>query len=384
MGGTVHRRWNPRRRTTYPHQPAEQALAELAHGRARRHRAHGRHVGGDSRVRADPLDLVIGPERVVPLSRAAAQQPAIRDRLAETRCAASVTSARPGVGVLRPGPTARRRGRFCTPSNACLRALARGAARRGRPGQAGRRNVRDARLLPVNSLVAPADLVTRIGLTRRPICCTCAAITDEFDVEAAMIAGRIAARESRTDVGRPGTSRAHEAVIRALCTATLRRAIASGRPDLAESDEKLGAYLLDTSASPSSRVGPLDVGLGLTLPLIALGAAGAAWLPQVASRLRTDVHRSRTRGRRQRGRRGVDPDRARIEVLLRPPVPAPWRGHRLCRPQPRGPRHVRLRVRGPRACARPSGAARPRAAAACSRRAPPLHRRRRAHLDARP
>ncbi len=109
----------------------------------------------------------------------------------------------------------------------------------------------------------------------------------EFDIEAATIASHIAARESRTDVD-TFAARAHEAVIRALCTATLRRAIGAGRPDLAESDEKLGAYLLDTSASPSSRVGPLDVGLGLTLPLIALGAAGAAWLPQVAGRLRTE------------------------------------------------------------------------------------------------
>ena len=110
----------------------------------------------------------------------------------------------------------------------------------------------------------------------------------EFDVEAATLASRIAARESRTEQD-AFVARAHEAVIRALCVATLRRAIASGRPDLAESDETLGAYLLDASASPSSHVGPLDAGLGLTLPLIALGAAGAAWLPQVASRLRTEV-----------------------------------------------------------------------------------------------
>lgn len=239
-------------------------------------------IGGDSRIRSDPLDLFIGPERVVPLSRAAARQPEIRHRLAELDAQRQSHRLVPVWEFFALGrPLAEEV--VSDAEQRVLQALADGPV--DVITLAAQADVRDARLLPVDGLVA-RRLITRIGLTPTDLLHVRGEYAD-FDVEAATIACRIAARESRSDVD-AFTARAHEAVIRALCTATLRRAIASGRPDLAESDEKLGAYLLDTSASPSSRVGPLDVGLGLTLPLIALGAAGAAWLPQVASRLRTE------------------------------------------------------------------------------------------------
>ena len=240
-------------------------------------------IGGDSRIRADPLDLVIGPERVVPLSRAARESPEIRDRLGEIDAQRLSHRLVPVWEFFALG-RARADEVVTTGEQRVLQALEQGALDvLTLAKQAG---ARDARLLPIDGLVA-RRLVTRIGLTPTDLLHVRGEYT-EFDVEAATIASRIAARESRTEPD-AFVARAHEAVIRALCTATLRRAIAAGRPDLAESDEKLGAYLLDTSASPSSRVGPLDVGLGLTLPLIALGAAGAAWLPEVARRLGTDV-----------------------------------------------------------------------------------------------
>ena len=239
-------------------------------------------IGGDSRVRSDPLDLFIGPERVVPLSRAAARQPEIRHRLADLDAQRQSHRLVPVWEFFALGrPLAEEV--VSDAEQRVLRALADGPV--DVITLAAQADVRDARLLPVDGLVA-RRLITRIGLTPTDLLHVRGEYAD-FDIEAATIASRIAARESRSDVD-AFTARAHEAVIRALGTATLRRAIASGQPDLAESDEKLGAYLLDTSASPSSRVGPLDVGLGLTLPLIALGAAGAAWLPQVASRLRTE------------------------------------------------------------------------------------------------
>lgn len=240
-------------------------------------------IGGDSRVRADPLDLVIGPERVVPLSRAARESPEIRDRLAELDAQRQSHRLVPvweffALGRPRADEV------VSTGERRVLEALEHGPLNvLALAKQAG---AADARLLPIDGLVA-RRLVTRIGLTPTDLLHVRGEYT-EFDVEAATLASRIAARESRAEPD-AFVARAHEAVIRALCVATLRRAIAAGRPDLAESDEKLGAYLLETSASPSSRVGPLDVGLGLTLPLIALGAAGAAWLPQVAGRLRTEV-----------------------------------------------------------------------------------------------
>ncbi len=240
-------------------------------------------IGGDSRIRADPLDLVIGPERVVPLSRAAHQMPEIRDRLAELDAQRRSHRLVPVWEFFAAGrPLADEV--VSSPEQRVLDALARGPLDvLTLAKQAG---ARDARLLAIHGLIA-RRLITRIGLTPTDLLHVRGEYT-EGDVDAAIIASRIAARESRTE---PDTfvTHAHEAVVRSLCIATLRRAIAARRPDLAESDEKLGSYLLDTSASPSSRVGPLDVGLRLTMPLIALGAAGAAWLPQVARRLRTEV-----------------------------------------------------------------------------------------------
>ncbi len=239
-------------------------------------------IGGDSRVRADPPDLVIGPERVVPLSRAARESPKIRNRLAELDAQRLSHRLVPvweffALGRPRVGEV------VSTGEQRVLEALEHGPLDvLSLSKQAG---AADARLLPIDGLIA-RRLVSRIGLTPTDLLHVRGEYT-EFDVEAATLASRIAARESRTERD-AFVARAHEAVIRALCVATLRRAIAAGRPDLAESDEKLGAYLLDASASPSSRVGPLDVGLGLTLPLIALGAAGAAWLPDAARRLGTE------------------------------------------------------------------------------------------------
>ncbi len=239
-------------------------------------------IGGDSRIRADPLDLVIGPERVVPLSRAAHELPEIRERLAKLDAQRQSHRLVPVWEFYTLGrPLADEA--VSDAEQRVLQALTHGPL--DVVALAKQAGARDARLLPVDGLVA-RRLVMRIGLTPTDLLHVRGDYTD-FDVEAATIASRIAARESRTDPD-AFVARAHEDVIRALCTATLRRAIAAGRPDLSESDDQLGAYLLDTSASPSSRVGPLDVGLGLTLPLIALGAAGAAWLPQVAGRLRTE------------------------------------------------------------------------------------------------
>ncbi len=240
-------------------------------------------IGGDSRIRADPLDLFVGPERAVPLSRAAHAHPSVRDRLAELDTARGshrltpvwefFTAGRPlGDGVV---SAAERR---------VLDAL--GEDPVDVTSLAKRAGVRDPRLLPIDGLVA-RGLIARIGLTPTDLLHVRGSYT-EFDVDAATTACRIAARESRTEP-QAFVERAYEAVVRSLGVAILRRAIAEREPDLAESDEALATYLLDTGASPSSVVGPLDADLRLTMPLIAVGAPGAAWLPEVARRLGVDV-----------------------------------------------------------------------------------------------
>ena len=150
-------------------------------------------IGGDSRVRADPLDLVIGPERVVPLSRAAHESPEIRDRLAELD---SQRQSHRLVPVWEFFALGRPRADevVSTGEQRVLEALEDGPldvltlAR-----QAG---AADARLLPIDGLVA-RRLVTRIGLTPTDLLHVRGEYT-EFDVEAATLASRIAARESRT------------------------------------------------------------------------------------------------------------------------------------------------------------------------------------------
>lgn len=240
-------------------------------------------LGGDSRIYADPLDLTIGPQRVTPLSRAAHEYPSVRDRLGEidsTGGSHRLTPVWEFYAIGRP----LNNGVVSVAERRVLNALDTEPV--DALQLAKRVGARDARLLPVDGLMA-RGLITRTGLTPTDLLHARGGYT-EFDAEAAKIGCRIAARESRTEPGM-FVNKAHEVVFRALGVAVLRRAIAEHRPDLSESADELAAYLLDSAASQSSVVGPLDAGLQLTMPLIAVGAPGASWLPEVARRLGVDV-----------------------------------------------------------------------------------------------
>ena len=269
-------------------------------------------LGGDSRIYADPLDLTIGPQRVIPLSRAGHEHPSVRDRLAEidSTCGSHrLTPVWEFYAIGRPLND----GVVSVAEHQVLDSLD------NKPVDvlqlAKRAGVHDARLLPTDGLIA-RGLITRTGLTPTDILHARGSYT-EFDVDAAEIGCRIAARESRSDP-EMFVNRAHEIVLRGLGVAILRRAIAEYRPDVSESADELAEYLLDSAASQSSVVGPLDVGLQLTMPLVAVGAPGASWLPEVARRLGVDViapdHGSVASAIGAASTRVAE----KIEVLLRP------------------------------------------------------------------
>jgi len=143
----------------------------------------------------------------------------------------------------------------------------------------------DARLLNLRSLIA-RGLVRRIGLTPTDVLHARGEFQG-FDVDSAVRACRIAARESRVDL-EAFLSRTHEMVIRQLGEGVLRRAVAEFDHRASDADDRLGRFLLDRSLSRTHRRDPLDVRLEITDPIVALGAPAQAWLPKVARRLHAE------------------------------------------------------------------------------------------------
>ena len=167
-------------------------------------------IGGDSRIRTDPLDLFVGPERVIPIARAGLEHPEILKQLKAMQAAALshrlvpiwefYASGRPlGNEVV-----SEVEGRVLT-------AVSSGPI--DAHSLANRSGMRDPRLLPVDALIA-RRLITRIGLTPTDLL----HVTGEYtalNAEASALACSIAASESRTDIG-DFVSRAHEKVAHTL------------------------------------------------------------------------------------------------------------------------------------------------------------------------
>ncbi len=240
-------------------------------------------IGGDSRVVADPLDLDIGPERVVPLSLAAMQHPAVRDTLRAIEHGRATHRLVPVWEFLAAGrPVADE------PLSDAERRIVQAVA--DSPVSvmdvAARVGLSDARMLSTRALEA-RGILTRVGLTPTDILHARGEFT-AFDVETAELGCRIAARESRTEV-EAFIPRVHESVVRRIATNVLRKAVADIEPGIADDESPFARYLLDRSSSVEHREGPIDIRLDLTVPLVAVGAPAGAWIPEVAKRVRTEV-----------------------------------------------------------------------------------------------
>ena len=239
-------------------------------------------TGGDSRILADPLDLSVGPQRVQPLSAAAAADPTVADALARIDDDSVTHRLVPVWEFLTvhgaSGDAA------LSPTEHDIRS----ALREGPldvTTLARHVGLADARLLNLRSLIA-RGLVRRIGLTPTDILHARGEFQG-FDVESAIRACRVAARESRVDLD-TFLDRTHELVVRQLGEGILRRAVTEFDHRAAEADDKLGRFLLNRSLSPSHRRDPLDVRLEITDPIVALGAPAQAWMPEVAHRLHAE------------------------------------------------------------------------------------------------
>lgn len=239
-------------------------------------------IGGDSRILADPLDLNVGPQRVQPLCAAAAADPYVAEALARIDRDNVTHRLVPVWELLTVNGAAENAVRSSAEQDIC------NALREGPLDitiLAKRVGLADARLLNLRSLIA-RGLVRRIGLTPTDVLHA----RDEFqgfDVDTAVRACRVAARESRVDLD-TFLTRTHELVIRRLGEGVLRRAVAEFDDRASETDGRLGRFLLDRSLASKHRRDPLDVRLEITDPIVALGAPAQAWIPEVAKRLHAE------------------------------------------------------------------------------------------------
>lgn len=239
-------------------------------------------IGGDSRILADPLDLSVGPQRVEPLSAAAATNPAVADAVARIDCENVTHRLVPVWEFLTLNGAADSAVRSTAEQDVC------NVLREGPVDVstlAKRAGLADARLLNLRSLIA-RGLVRRIGLTPTDILHARGEFQG-FDVDSAVRACRVAARESRVDFD-TFLARTHELVVRQLGEGILRRSAAEFDHRAADADDQLGRFLLDRSLSRNHRRDPLDVRLEITDPIVALGAPAQAWLPKVARRLHAE------------------------------------------------------------------------------------------------
>jgi N-methylhydantoinase A/oxoprolinase/acetone carboxylase beta subunit len=236
-------------------------------------------TGGDSRILADPLDLSVGPQRVQPLSAAAAADPSVAEALARIDRDGVTHRLVPVWEFLTVNGSDLSAVRSAAEHDVCS-ALHEGPL--DVTTLARRVGLADARLLNLRSLIA-RGIIRRIGLTPTDILHARGEFQG-FDVDSAIRACRVAARESRVDLD-GFLSRTHELIVRQLGEGVLRRTVADFDRRASEGDDRLGRFLLDRTLSLNHRRDPLDVRLEATDPIVALGAPASAWLPQVARRL---------------------------------------------------------------------------------------------------
>ena len=269
-------------------------------------------VGGDSRILADPLDLSVGPQRVEPLAAAAAADPAVAEALA------CIDRDRVTHRLVPVWEFLTTRGAADTAVRSPAEQAVRDALREGPldvTTLSRRVGLADARLLNLRSLIA-RGLVRRIGLTPTDVLHARGEFQG-FDVDTAIRACRIAARESRVD---PDTfvARTHELVVRRLGEGVLRRAIGEFDSRAAESDDRLGRFVLGRSLSRRHRQDPLDVRLEATDPIVALGAPARAWIPKVAARLHAECQAPELAGVASAVGAAASQVVEQVEFLLRP------------------------------------------------------------------
>jgi len=271
---------------------------------------HTTGLGGDSYVRLDEeRKLVIGPRRVVPLSLLASEWAGVA---AELRREAAIPPAKrpPGAGefVIAGRPAG---ARLSAPEEETLRSLAESPlalaslAEQRRAGALARRQIEalEGRGLARRAAFTPTDALHVLGRYQ------------EWDTEAARLAAELLAGQMGVSVTefceQVVTGVAHMAateVVRKALEDELGRAAWHREPgtaaflrlamdgDAPEDDDALPQAQEARAVSASNRPlrqaqGASEIGCAITLrrPLVAIGAPVAAYMPEAARRLHTEL-----------------------------------------------------------------------------------------------
>jgi N-methylhydantoinase A/oxoprolinase/acetone carboxylase beta subunit len=244
-------------------------------------------LGGDSEVHFDREGrLAVGPRRVVPLSLFALQFPQIRAELSRLAEAATLPRFAGHFAVRNPGPgpaaTLDRLERRIFDALGCV---PRGvdAVARTTPGVAALRRLVDRGLATVAAFT-PSDAQHVLG--RQQGWC----------VESARLGAALLALEERNasarrqgDTSEGICRRTHEHLIREATRAVLETALARD-PGLEVSRPGPFRQLMGEVAAGRPFSLLLEVSVGLTTPLIAIGAPAAAYYGEVARRLGAVLH----------------------------------------------------------------------------------------------
>ena len=238
-------------------------------------------LGGDSAVKltAD-RKLVIGPQRVVPISLLASQHPEIVDDLRSQATVPPREDVAAGFLLARRQPRRQLQGDELT----LVERLGRGPVslsflmRESRFGALILRRI--------DALVAER-LVMRAGFTPTDALHALGRL-DVWHAEAARLAAQVLAAQARKPVER-FCEEVVEGVSRRAAAALVSKALSDEAHPPHWDEEPTAALLLDRALNGSGPDRDLDFALTLRRPLVAIGAPVEAYMPRVAERLNTQL-----------------------------------------------------------------------------------------------
>jgi N-methylhydantoinase A/oxoprolinase/acetone carboxylase beta subunit len=236
-------------------------------------------LGGDSQVKltAD-RKLVIGPQRVVPISLLASQHPEIVDDLRNQ----AIVPPREDVAAAFLLARRRPRRQLQDDELTLVERLSRGPVSLSCL-------IRESRfgaliLRRIDALVAER-LVMRAGFTPTDALHTLGQL-DIWHAEAARLAAQILAAQARKPVER-FCQEVVEGVSRRAAAALVSKALSDESHAPRWDEEPTAALLLDRALNGSGPDRDLDFALTLRRPMVAIGAPVEAYMPRVAERLNT-------------------------------------------------------------------------------------------------
>ena len=241
-------------------------------------------VGGDSRVWVNEVGVLgVGPQRVVPLSLAAAQHLQVLEQLSQLEKSASLSHLiQPCeflMQVREPNGAS-----LSDRDRALLDALHEGPL--SLVSLAKRLGLVHPRLLDTTTL-EERGLIARIGLTPTDVL-HAQGVFAPWCVPAAESGLRLFARRLRTDVD-DVMRRVRAAVDKGLTNEILTKFIIADAHPSTRADERTCAFLVDRALQDPATYDGWKVDVRVRMPLIAIGAPVSVYFPRVASALDAEL-----------------------------------------------------------------------------------------------